>query len=477
MSGFPNTVASKGVSDRLSAHSFVPFMQGISVFALALGSIATIWSAEPAGFHQTAGGRAIATMAAGAVAAFALIRSDKSAPERRAGMRRHSWVIAVAVVGAGVATVAFSMLTPGPMVSPSAMPFPGMLIPGSLNAAAVILAYSARSLVRSEEPVLRVAVVGTSEYSRTFIGRLAENARSPAFVGLYADGAGDACPGSVVLGQVKDLVVRSRFERIDAVVIALPLSDIDRITRLRADLRSIPADIYVASEILDLTCKAGQVDRLGGNPVIKISSRPLTKRQSVQKRALDWALSATLLAALAPLLALIAIAVRLDSPGPALFRQYRHGLNNAMFGVLKFRTMYHHLADMSAKCQTTRGDVRVTRIGRLLRKTSLDELPQLLNVLRGDMSLVGPRPHAPDTKAGDQLFHEVVAGYALRHRVKPGITGWAQINGWRGETRTREQIEQRVAHDLHYIDNWSFLLDIKILILTVVREFNSKAAF
>ena len=148
-----------------------------------------------------------------------------------------------------------------------------------------------------------------------------------------------------------------------------------------------------------------------------------------------------------------------------------------MFSMLKFRTMYHHMADLNADQQTTRDDHRITRVGHILRQLSLDELPQLINVLRGEMSLIGPRPHAPNTKADGQLFHDVVADYELRHRVKPGMTGWAQVNGWRGETRTREQIEQRVAHDLHYIENWSMLLDIKIIILTVLREVNSKTAF
>jgi len=169
--------------------------------------------------------------------------------------------------------------------------------------------------------------------------------------------------------------------------------------------------------------------------------------------------------------------IKLDSPGPVLFRQPRLGFNNVMFTVYKFRTMQHGAADLLADKQTTRGDPRITRVGRILRKLSLDELPQLFNVLGGSMSLVGPRPHAPNTKAGDTLFHDAVAEYALRHRVKPGITGWAQVSGWRGETKTLEQIEQRVACDLYYIDNWSLKFDIRIIFLTLVREINSSTAF
>jgi lipopolysaccharide/colanic/teichoic acid biosynthesis glycosyltransferase len=168
-------------------------------------------------------------------------------------------------------------------------------------------------------------------------------------------------------------------------------------------------------------------------------------------------------------LLLVAAAIKLDSPGPLLFRQRRIGFGNQPFECLKFRTMYHHMTDALADRQTTRGDPRITRVGKWLRRLSLDELPQLLNVLGGEMSIVGPRPHAPNTKAGDKLFQDTVADYARRHRVKPGITGWAQVNGWRGETSTEREIEQRVLHDLYYIQNWSLGWDFRILVLTAVR--------
>jgi lipopolysaccharide/colanic/teichoic acid biosynthesis glycosyltransferase len=160
-----------------------------------------------------------------------------------------------------------------------------------------------------------------------------------------------------------------------------------------------------------------------------------------------------------------------------LIRQPRMGFNNKMFLCYKFRTMHHRMTDVLADQQTTRDDPRITRVGKYLRKLSLDELPQLLNVLRGSMSLVGPRPHAPNTKAADRLFADVVQQYAVRHRVKPGITGWAQVNGWRGETRTVDQIEQRVACDLFYIEHWTIWLDLKIMAMTVLREVRSRHAF
>jgi lipopolysaccharide/colanic/teichoic acid biosynthesis glycosyltransferase len=178
-----------------------------------------------------------------------------------------------------------------------------------------------------------------------------------------------------------------------------------------------------------------------------------------------------------PVLAVVALAVKLDSPGPILFRQPRLGLNDRTFTILKFRSMYASSTDIMAARQTSKEDARVTRVGKWLRKLSLDELPQLFNVLSGDMSLVGPRPHAPSTRAGGQLLKDVMAEYVVRHQVKPGITGWAQINGSRGELVTTEDLRRRVTFDLEYIQRWSLWLDIKIVVLTVLREVFSKHAF
>ena len=174
-----------------------------------------------------------------------------------------------------------------------------------------------------------------------------------------------------------------------------------------------------------------------------------------------------------PLFVVIALAIKLDSPGPVFFAQQRYGFNNRLFRVFKFRTMHHAMADRDCDIQTQRNDPRVTRIGRFLRRSSLDELPQLINVLIGDMSIVGPRPHAVATKAGGQLFEDAVNEYAARHKVKPGITGWAQVNGWRGNTSLRNRIEC----DLYYIQHWSYILDLKILTLTLWKGFVNKNAY
>lgn len=174
---------------------------------------------------------------------------------------------------------------------------------------------------------------------------------------------------------------------------------------------------------------------------------------------------------------LVALAIKLDSPGPVLFRQKRYGYNNKLIEVFKFRSMYCDRADANAERQTTRNDDRITRVGRFIRKTSLDELPQLFNVLLGSMSMVGPRPHATATKAAGILFEDAVKEYTARHRVKPGITGWAQINGYRGETDTLEKIEKRVEYDLQYIENWSVWFDLYILFRTLPAVIFTREAY
>jgi lipopolysaccharide/colanic/teichoic acid biosynthesis glycosyltransferase len=173
----------------------------------------------------------------------------------------------------------------------------------------------------------------------------------------------------------------------------------------------------------------------------------------------------------------VAAAVALTSPGPILFRQKRYGFNNELIEVYKFRSMFVDQGDATASKLVTRGDPRVTPVGRFIRRTSLDELPQLFNVIKGELSLVGPRPHALQAKAANTLYDQVVDGYFARHKVKPGITGWAQVNGWRGETDTSDKIRRRVEHDLHYIENWSVLFDIRIMLATPLSLIRTQNAY
>jgi exopolysaccharide biosynthesis polyprenyl glycosylphosphotransferase len=215
----------------------------------------------------------------------------------------------------------------------------------------------------------------------------------------------------------------------------------------------------------------------GGCPAIRITDRPISGERFMIKVAEDKIIGFVLLFIFSPLLIAIAIAIKLTSPGPVLFRQPRHGYNNRVFEVLKFRTMRQDLGDPTGARQAQRNDSRVTRLGRFLRRTSLDELPQLFNVLRGEMSLVGPRPLPIGMRTQDLACHECAEQYAHRHRVRPGITGWAQVCGYRGATEHPVQLQQRVKLDLFYIENWSLQFDLKILFLTGLRLLNSKSAF
>ncbi len=346
--------------------------------------------------------------------------------------------------------------------------------------AAFVFARGVHCLCASGRLARNVAVVGTNSGAAGFVRNLcAQGGEGVRYVGTFEDGCGktDISRDGAPAGRLDDLLVSAPSLLIDSIVLCVPISDVERISHLGARLRRLNCDIYVAGDFLELAWDAGTLERLGNQRVLKVQARPLNDAQRMQKAVLDLSGAAILLVVLAPFLLLIATAIIIDSRGPVLFRQPRLGLNNRLFTMFKFRTMYHHQADLHGDMQATRDDPRVTRVGRFLRRTSLDELPQLFNVLAGDMSLVGPRPHAPATKAGGRLFHDVVADYPLRHRVKPGITGWAQVSGWRGETRTFHHIEQRVAHDLYYIDHWSLMFDLRIAFLTLVTGWNSKVAF
>ncbi len=328
----------------------------------------------------------------------------------------------------------------------------------------------------------RIAVVAINDFSHEFIERLQAEPDAFEIVGVYDDRLHPDRVSSVhanvpVRGTVAELVRDSREEKVDVIAVALPLSAVQRIADILEQLSSTVADVCLTADLAGLTYRDDQFGAVGTNPVISIGEDPLKDWQVAYKACFDYVVSAIALVILSPLLALLGLAIRLDSKGPILFRQPRLGFNNRMFICYKFRTMYADKMDVLADRLTTRCDPRITRVGKWMRKFSLDELPQLINVMNGTMSLVGPRPHATNAKAADRLYAEVVQQYALRHRVKPGITGWAQVNGWRGETATVEQIENRVRCDLFYIDNWSLPFDLKIVALTILREIHSQHAF
>ena len=265
-----------------------------------------------------------------------------------------------------------------------------------------------------------------------------------------------------LLGPVGEVSTFSRQQRIDVVYIALPLSCQARVADLLAQLQDTTASVYFVPDASLFGPMRPRVEILAGKPIVQLCETPFRGASGFVKRAEDLVLGAVLLLASLPLMLVIAAAVKLDSRGPILFRQRRHGLDGREIVVYKFRTMTV-LEDGEQLRQARSADPRVTRIGALLRRCSLDELPQLINVLQGRMSLVGPRPHA---LAHTELYRKLISGYMIRHKVRPGITGWAQVNGLRGETDTLEKMRARVEHDLTYLSNWSLAFDLSILVRT-----------
>jgi len=279
------------------------------------------------------------------------------------------------------------------------------------------------------------------------------------------------------LGGLGSLLSAIRRGEVDQVIVSLPWSCEERVQEVVQQLALTPVRIRLAPDLVRYAYIDKPYALLGTLPVVTLFDRPISGLDQSIKLLEDQVLGWTLLLLLAPLFALIAIAIRLDSPGPIFFRQSREGFNDQQFRVWKFRSMYADECDHGEIRQAAQSDGRVTRVGAFLRRTSLDEIPQLFNVVAGEMSLVGPRPHAPSTKAGQRLFRDVVSTYAARHRVKPGISGWAQVNGWRGPTDTDEKLVKRLEHDLHYIENWSLAFDFKILLRTLVTPLHSTNAF
>ncbi|HJQ58687.1 MAG TPA: undecaprenyl-phosphate glucose phosphotransferase [Vineibacter sp.] len=328
-----------------------------------------------------------------------------------------------------------------------------------------------------------VAVLGVGAVARRFVMQV--NARRDPdmrIVNLYADGpeeraAGMHCLGYRIAGDVDDLVADVRRLGITTVVVALPLSADLRLAAVLNKLSQVPVDIRLCPDEFALQLGRLDVSHVGDVTLLNIMDRPLRDWRRVAKGIEDRLLATAILALISPLMLAIAALIKFDSPGPVLFRQKRYGLNNELIEVLKFRTMYDESRDDNAEQLTRRNDPRVTRLGAFLRRTSLDELPQFINVLRGEMSIVGPRPHALAAKAGPLLYQEAVRYYDSRHRMKPGITGWAQVNGWRGETDTIEKIRKRVEHDLYYIEHWSIGLDLKIILRTVFGGFTGGHAY
>jgi len=325
-----------------------------------------------------------------------------------------------------------------------------------------------RSLDRAGRFATPIAVVGARESLQRLMPLLASEAgKTIRLMGIYDTDEPN-------FNAFEQIALASRSDAIAEVLIPLPWTNILPLEALLRPLRNLPIAVRLIPELPRTTFSCLSFGERCGLPAISVIERPLTDFQAALKRAEDLVISSIVLAFAAPVMIVIGVLIKLDSPGPILFRQDRWGFNARKISVLKFRTMKLNSDNDPAVPQATPNDARVTRVGRILRKTSLDELPQLLNVLRGDMSLVGPRPHAV---AHNERYMALIDNYLGRHRVKPGITGLAQVNGCRGITDTIDKMERRVAFDLHYIDTWSIFLDLKIMVLTLFVGFVNRNAF
>jgi Undecaprenyl-phosphate glucose phosphotransferase len=328
----------------------------------------------------------------------------------------------------------------------------------------------------------RVVIVGGGARADSVIAALEKTGSNEVrIIGIFDDRSVERTPVSQTgypnLGNISDLVQFARVASVDLFIVSLPIAAEKRLLQILKQLWVLPVDIRLAAGSHSLRFRPRSYSYIGSVPLLDIFDKPIAGWDSVIKRAFDLVLVSLSLVVLSPVMVATAIAIRMDSSGPLLFRQKRYGFNNEVIEVLKFRSMFQEATDPGAKHAVTRGDPRVTRVGRFMRRTSIDELPQLINVLRGELSLVGPRPHAVNAHTSERLWEEVVDGYFARHRVKPGVTGWAQINGWRGEVDTPDKIQRRVEHDLHYIENWSVFFDLYILMLTPLRILDQENAY
>ena len=342
----------------------------------------------------------------------------------------------------------------------------------ALVAGRLLATVTVRALTRSGRLERRTAIVGGGEAGAELIKALeAQKDTGLHICGVFDDRNDSRSPDLVAgypkLGTIDDLVEFARRTRLDLVIFTLPISAEARLLTMLRKLWVLPIDIRLSAHMSKLRFRPRSYSYLGAVPVLDVFDRPIADWDIVVKWLFDKFVGALALIALSPVMLVTAIAIKLDSKGPVFFRQKRYGFNNETVDVLKFRSLRHDMTDHTAAKQVTKDDPRVTRVGRFIRKTSIDELPQLINVVfNGNLSLVGPRPHAIHAKASNRAYEQVVDGYFARHKVKPGITGWAQINGWRGETDTEDKIQRRVEHDLYYIENWSVLLDLYILVKT-----------
>ncbi|MGH1351618.1 MAG: undecaprenyl-phosphate glucose phosphotransferase [Methyloligellaceae bacterium] len=335
-----------------------------------------------------------------------------------------------------------------------------------------------KSLIRKGVFQKRVAIIGSGSPLKkllTIFGQDNYEHRLSLTCDLSCSGKDESNSKVQQCKDITALIAEGQNNKFDQVIVALPASESGQLEKVVKELRLLPIDIQILPDLGDVRMPLVHVEQVGDLSVVNIERKPISDWGIFVKNAADYIIGAIALIAFMPIMALVAVVIKLDSPGPVFYRQKRHGFNHKIINVLKFRTMQNAEPGTHGEVlQASRNDKRITTVGAILRKTSLDELPQLINVLRGEMSLVGPRPHAIEHNS---YYGKLVENYANRHRVKPGITGWAQVNGLRGGTEDHRLMEERVKYDLEYIENWSIWLDIKILFMTPIYGFVSKNAY
>ncbi len=317
----------------------------------------------------------------------------------------------------------------------------------------------------------KAIVIGANELGGTLASRMnADELSMVEVVGFFDNQASlPVLRDSEVplLGEMSDVAEYCKTHRVDNVYIALPMANQPRILQLLDDLRDTTVSIYFLPDLFLYDMIQARIDTVNGVPVVGVCETPFLGLNGLVKRISDIVLSAIILVLISPILLALAIGVKMSSPGPVLFKQHRYGLDGSKILVYKFRSMKVHKEESFVK-QATKDDDRITKFGQFIRKTSLDELPQFINVFQGRMSIVGPRPHAV---SHNEEYRKLIKGYMVRHMVKPGITGWAQVNGFRGETQTLDKMENRIRYDLDYLRHWSLYLDLWIIMRTVMVVF------
>jgi Undecaprenyl-phosphate glucose phosphotransferase len=451
-------------------------MQQVTRLYGAVDAGAVIVLAALVGHLETPGGLAAATLAGIAplaVGAALLIWSlrllGSYAFALREGLPRHLVRIAAAFGLTGAPLVAAALMLPG---GGDAFGTQGLWF--CLSFVALFLLHgmwwaTVRRWRVSGKLTPNIVIVGATEAAKKLI-ETALKTREVAVLGVFDDRLGRApksLAGVPVLGDTADLMSHKVLPYVDRIVIAVNPTAQNRVRELIERLRVLPNDVSLVLDSGDENGRLRALSRIADSQLAQVSGEPADIRRAVAKRVQDVLVGSIGLVLSLPVMALVALAIKLDSPGPVFFRQRRHGFNNEEILVWKFRSMRQEAADVAAVQQVRPGDDRVTRVGRFIRATSLDELPQLFNVLGGEMSLVGPRPHAVGMKTGQHESARLVAEYAHRHRMKPGMTGWAAINGSRGPVDTPELVKRRVALDIDYIERQSFWFDLYIIALTL----------